>query len=128
MRSPLIVLLALSAMACGRPQEQERLESLENRLQANEFQLASVSEMEPRLLNAVRMVEEKYQEWASRMESMIERVADVESRMMSVERRLEQVEEWIREEDKKEEKERIFATPDGKIPLPWKELHDKCQL
>ena len=106
--------------------EKERIETLENRVQATEFQMATLAEMEPRVINQIRLVEEKTQEWANLVDSSRERISDSEARSLNLEQRLEQVESWIREKEKEEEK--TFATPDGETPDAWKELAEKCKV
>jgi len=105
---------------------------MENRLQATEFQLATVSEMEPRFGNRVQTLEGRFQEWASewsaRIENSLQELADAKTRLLSTETRLEHIEEYIRQKQKEEEQERDFATPDGTIPEAWKQLDEKCQL
>ena len=132
MRRVCLVLVLVLGAGCARDRDTERLESMENRLQATEFQLATVSEMEPRFGNRVQTLEGRFQEWASewseRIESNREQAADMKGRLLAVEERLEQTEEWIREKQKEEEQERKFATPDGTIPEAWKQLESKCRL
>jgi len=128
MKRILIILSALLALSCQKEQDKDRLESIENRLQATEFHLATISEVEPRLTNMIRMTEEKYDEWANRVESTRERMAELEGRLLAVEQRVEETEHWIREEEKSREQEKIWATPDGTVPEAWKQLSDKCGL
>ena len=129
MRYATLVAASLVLMcACREEPNKDRLESIENRLQATEFHLATVSEMEPRLTNMIHMTQEKYNEWADRVESTRERIADVERRMQSLEERTEETESWIRAEEKRREQEKIWATPDGEICEAWKQLKDSCGL
>ena len=124
---PLLGMLAL--LSCQKDNaDQERIEALENRVQATEFQMASLAEIEPRVVNQIRLVEEKTQEWANLVDSSRQRISDSEARSVNLEERLEQVESWIREKEEQEEKEKAFATPDGELPDAWKELGDKCQV
>jgi len=121
-------LVVLLISSCARKDERERLESFENRLQATEFHLATLSEVEPRLAGMIRTTEERSNEWAGRLESTRQTLAESETRLFSMEQRLEQTEEWIREKEKEEEKEKVYATPDGQVPVFWKQLNDKCAL
>jgi hypothetical protein len=124
-----LLILLLVALSCrGNAVEQERLEALENRVQAAEFQMATLAELEPRLLNQLRLVEEKTQEWATQVQSGRERMSDAETRVLNLETRLEQTEQWIRQKEEEEEKLAAYATPDGEVPDAWKELNEKCHV
>jgi len=129
MRRTWLLLLALGLASCQqRDDEGLRLESIENRVQANEFQLATLTEVEPRLGALLRATEEKYMEWAKRVEATRATVAESQTRMLDIEQRLEQTEAWIREKEAQEEKLKAYATPDGEISEAWKQLNEKCAL
>jgi len=130
-----VVLLA----GCGREKEERRMEAVENRLQAAEFQIATLAEIEPRVIEELNKREAKIAQESKklydRMESAEKRtdvmqVRTDESIVDSGEfrMRLEQAEAWIKEREKREEKERVESTPDGAIPDSWKELDQKCGL
>ena len=128
-------LLLLSAVlpcllfACQRGEgSSNRLETLENRVQATEFQMATLAEMEPRMANMISMIEGKFQEWATGFESARTRVSNLESRLLGLEQRLEQAEEWIREKQKENENPQDFAVPDGQVPDAWRDLWFKCAM
>jgi hypothetical protein len=124
---PLLGLILL--LGCKQANDdKERVEALENRVQATEFQMATLAEMEPRLNTQIRLIEEKNQEWAGLVDSSRQRLTDGEARTLNLEQRLEQIESWIREKEEEEEKKKAFATPDGVVPDAWKELAEKCQL
>jgi hypothetical protein len=123
-----VALVAVISLACGKEEEKDRFESIENRIQATEFHLATLSEIEPRLANMIRLVEDKQAEWAGRVETAREGIAEAERKSFALEERLEAAEEWIREKDKEEERERAWATPDGTISPAWKLLPDRCGL
>ena len=125
----------LVIVGCAAGPEKERLEAIENRLQATEFQMASLAETEHRVTAIIQRKEETYGEWFTLIESTRESMADLETRILSLEQGLAQHEHrlgaseaWIREKQKEEEKERKFKTPDGTIGPEWKQLNDKCGL
>jgi len=129
MRRLLLPLVLAGLLSCQqRSDEGLRMESIENRVQANEFQLATLTEVEPRLGALLRATEEKYMEWAKRVEATRESVAEAQGRMLTMEQRLEQAEAWIRQKELEEEKLKAYATPDGEISDAWKQLKGKCSL
>ncbi len=129
MRRLLLLLLVAATVSCQqRNDDSLRLESIENRVQANEFQLATLTEVEPRLGALLRATEEKYMEWAKRVEATRATVAESQTRLLDLEQRLEQAEAWIREKEAEEEKLKAYATPDGEISEAWKHLKDRCLL
>lgn len=124
----ILLILVLIVPACKREKEVDRLEAIENRLQATEFQLATLSEIEHRLSTVIQKKEETYAEWFSLIQSARESLSEMESKMLALEQRVEAAEGWIRWKKEQEEKDIVLSTPDGKISDAWKQLSSKCQL
>lgn len=128
MRRGAVAIAVFVAMSCGKQQDRERIEAVENRLQSIEFQLATQAEAEPRILNVVQKKEESYLEYFRVLDQTRQEQAESQSELMALEQRLEATEEYIRAKQLEEEMERPYKTPDGTIPEAWKQLSDKCKL
>jgi hypothetical protein len=122
-------LLAFVALAaCGKQEEKERVEAVENRLQAMEFQIATLAEAEPRVLAELQKKEESYLEWFRLVDKVRQTQAEDQTQAFALTQRVEATEEYIRAKQLEEEMERPYKTPDGTIPDAWKQLADKCAL
>ena len=140
-RPCLTVVLAMSALAflptCqGGDKTEDRIERLEQRMQATEFQLSSFAELEPRIYEVFAKKELELDE---KLQVHKEKTLEFEEEFKAAHtgmktdlgdhlRRLELVEAWIQEKDKEEEQKKLFAIEDGEIPPAWEELHEKCGM
>ncbi|MBM4370668.1 MAG: hypothetical protein FJ098_03395, partial [Deltaproteobacteria bacterium] len=128
--------LALLAGCQGDDKTGERVERLEQRVQATEFQLSGLTELEPRIFEALAKsegtLETKLQEHREATRQMTEDFKAAHTGMKTDLgdhlRRLELVEAWIQEKDKEEEQKKLFAIEDGEIPPAWEELYKTCQM
>jgi len=144
-RPVLLAMLALFGLqGCqGRDKTEERVERLEQRMQATEFQISGLSELEPRIFEALASKEAALDEkLQTHRESTRDLVGEYQEGLQDFKaahtgmktdlgdhlRRLELVEAWIQEKDKEEEQKKLFAIEDGEIPSAWEELHEKCSM
>ena len=130
-----LALLGLQGCKSGDKTE-ERIERLEQRMQATEFQISGLAELEPRIFEAIAKKElaldEKLQAQQEKTREFVDEFqaahTGMETDLSDHLRRLELVEAWIQEKDKEEEQKKLFAIEDGEIPPSWEELHEKCGM
>ncbi|MFH1531901.1 MAG: hypothetical protein ABIK09_14340 [Pseudomonadota bacterium] len=140
-RPRLSMSLTVFALFClhgcqGGDKTEERVERLEQRMQATEFQISGMAELEPRIFEALAKKEmdldEKLQSYQESSREAAEEFQAAHTGMQTDLgdhlRRLELVEAWIQEKDKEEEQKKLFAIEDGEIPPSWGELHEKCGM
>lgn len=121
------VVAVLMAWACSDSSD-ERLERLEQRVQASEFQLAGFAELEPRVMKELEAKSQVIARQNNELANNGERLGQAEREVENYAKRLEMVEQWIQEKDKEEEQQKLFAWDDGVIPDPWKQLETACQM
>ena len=134
----MLTILALSGLhGCqGGEKTKERIERLEQRMQATEFQISGLAELEPRVFEALGKKDTEIDEKLQAHGEATRAVADefkaahngMETDLGDHLRRLELVEAWIQEKDKEEEQKKLFAIEDGEIPPAWEELHEQCAM
>ena len=120
----------------GGDKTEERIERLEQRMQATEFQISGLAELEPRIFEALAKKDSELDEKLLANQESTREVAEqfkaahtgMKTDLGDHLRRLELVEAWIQEKDKEEEQKKLFAIEDGEIPPAWEELHEKCEM
>ena len=122
-----VILSALVLAACGDSTE-DRVQRLEQRVQASEFQIAGMAELEPRVMKELENKDKALQIQAKALEQSGATLTQSQKDQDSFVRRLEMVEQWIQEKDKEEEKQKLYAWEDGQIPEPWKQLETQCGM
>ncbi len=138
------LLLLSGLLGCqGGDKTEERVERLEQRMQATEFQISGLAELEPRISDSLDkkevLLDEKLREFQEQAREENRAVSEGFETFKSAHsgfktdlsdhlRRLELVEAWIQEKDKEEEQKKLFAIEDGEIPPAWEELHEKCGM
>jgi hypothetical protein len=122
-----VILSSLVLAACGDSTE-DRVQRLEQRVQASEFQIAGMAELEPRVMKELEAKDKALQVQAKALEQSGATMTQSQKDQESFVRRLEMVEQWIQEKDKEEEKQKLYAWEDGQIPDPWKQLETQCGM